>query len=133
MYKTTMFLYQTPALYALDKMAVELDGLPEIELMQRAGTRVWQVINARWGRDVDTMTVFVGCGNNGGDGLVICRLLNEVGYMVSLFCVGNTDSGSRDFKINFDYIQNYDIPQTNIDENNAGQFSRLTDSESGCF
>lgn len=89
MYKTTMFLYQTPALYMLDKMAVELDGLPEIELMQRAGTRVWQVIKARWGRHLDTITVFVGSGNNGGDGFVVALQASATGLTVQLISYGD--------------------------------------------
>ncbi len=89
MYKTTMFLYQTPALYALDKMAVELDGLSEIELMQRAGTRVWQVIKARWGSHLDTITVFVGSGNNGGDGFVVALQASAAGFTVQLISHGD--------------------------------------------
>lgn len=89
MYKTTMFLYQTPALYKLDKMAVELDGLPEIELMQRAGTRVWQVIEARWSGHLDTITVFVGSGNNGGDGFVVALQASAAGLAVQLISHGD--------------------------------------------
>jgi hydroxyethylthiazole kinase-like uncharacterized protein yjeF len=89
MYKTTMFLYQTPALYTLDKMAVELDCLPEIELMQRAGTRVWQVIKARWGSQLKTITVFVGSGNNGGDGFVVALQASAAGLSVQL--IGHGD------------------------------------------
>lgn len=89
MYKTTMFLYQTPALYALDKMAVELDGLPEIELMQRAGTRVWQVIKERWGSHLGTITVFVGSGNNGGDGFVVALQASAAGLDVQLISHGD--------------------------------------------
>jgi NAD(P)H-hydrate epimerase len=89
MYKTTMFLYQTPALYSLDKMAVELDGLLEIELMQRAGTRVWQVIKARWSRQLKAITVFVGCGNNGGDGFVVALQAIAAGLAVQLISHGD--------------------------------------------
>lgn len=95
MYKTTMFLYQTPALYALDKMAVELDGLPEIELMQRAGTRVWQVIKARWGSHLDTITIFVGSGNNGGDGFVVALQARAVGLAVQLISHGDLECQSN--------------------------------------
>jgi hydroxyethylthiazole kinase-like uncharacterized protein yjeF len=89
MYKTTMFLYQTTALYALDKMAIELDGLSEVELMQRAGTRIWQVIKSRWGSHLDTITVFVGHGNNGGDGFVTALLADAAGLAVQLISHGD--------------------------------------------
>jgi NAD(P)H-hydrate epimerase len=89
MYKTTMFLYQTPALYTFDKMVVELDGLSEVELMQRAGTRVWQVIKARWGSHLDTITIFVGCGNNGGDGFVVALQASVAGLAVQLISHGD--------------------------------------------
>ena len=70
-------------------MAVELDGVSEVELMQRAGMRIWQVIKARWGSHLDTITVFVGRGNNGGDGFVTALLANAAGLAVQLISHGD--------------------------------------------
>lgn len=100
-----------------DQFTIKNEPIHSIDLMERASEVFVRWFTHRF--DVDSpIVVFCGVGNNGGDGLVICRLLNDAGFTVSLFCVGDPDSGSRDFKINYDIIQNYDIPQTVIDETN---------------
>lgn len=105
-----------------DQFTIKNEPIHSIDLMERASEEFVKWFTAQFSAD-SPVVIFCGTGNNGGDGLVICRLLNEAGYMVSLFCVGDPDSGSRDFKINYDYIQNYDIPQTVIEE---GNFPELT-------
>ncbi|MCH7548281.1 MAG: hypothetical protein IH969_01880 [Candidatus Krumholzibacteriota bacterium] len=63
---------------------------PGIELMERAGRGCAQVIHERYGdEDGDTKAaVFVGKGNNGGDGLVVGRYLAEAGWRVSIHLLG---------------------------------------------
>jgi NAD(P)H-hydrate epimerase len=46
-------------------------GVPGIELMERAGRGVTHIIQARFAQG--HAAVFVGPGNNGGDGLVVAR------------------------------------------------------------
>ncbi len=60
----------------MDKAAVERDGLAEIELMRRAGTRVWREISERW-PELSQITVFAGAGNNGGDAFVVAILARQ--------------------------------------------------------
>lgn len=47
-----------------------------------------------------TFMVFCGVGNNGGDGLVIARLLSRNGYNVVVYVVEFSDKQSPDFKAN---------------------------------
>lgn len=97
-----------------DQFTIKNEPIHSIDLMERASEEFVHWFTERF-RKSHPVVVFCGTGNNGGDGLVICRLLNSAGYTVSLFCIGDPGKGSRDFKINFDYIQNYDIPQTDLD------------------
>ena len=61
--------------------------VPGLELMERAGRGVVKAIFARFGApraDGHHAAIFVGPGNNGGDGLVVARLLIEAGWACSI-------------------------------------------------
>lgn len=66
----------TPAqMRDVDRRTVEL-GIPGIVLMENAGHRVVEFLEARFGPlDAQRIAVLCGKGNNGGDGLVIARQL----------------------------------------------------------
>ena len=87
-YKFHMLLYLPEMVYQLDKAAVEQDGLAEIELMQRAGQRVWRSLVTRW-PEVSTITVFAGAGNNGGDAFVVALSARRQGVEVQLLVQGD--------------------------------------------
>ncbi len=71
-----MNLYDPDSIYSMDKAAVDRDGLSEVELMYRAGSRVLREINQRW-PELSAITVFAGAGNNGGDAFVIAILAKQ--------------------------------------------------------
>jgi len=83
-----MQLYVPESVYRLDQAAVAVDGLSEIELMRRAGGRVWQVLGERW-PGVERITVFAGSGNNGGDAFVVAGCALEAGVEVQLLVKGD--------------------------------------------
>lgn len=57
---------------------------PGIELMERAGRQITEYILHRFGPEPQKAVIFVGPGNNGGDGLVIARLLAREGWTCSV-------------------------------------------------
>ncbi|HXV13643.1 MAG TPA: NAD(P)H-hydrate dehydratase [Candidatus Krumholzibacteria bacterium] len=63
--------------------------VPGIELMERAGRGVAKGIAARVERG--KAVIFVGPGNNGGDGLVVARLLAAAGWECSIHLLKTTD------------------------------------------
>ncbi|MBT8435106.1 MAG: NAD(P)H-hydrate dehydratase [Gammaproteobacteria bacterium] len=83
-----MLLFTPDKVYQLDKAAVEQDGFAEIELMQRAGRRVWQAITERWPQ-LSAITVFAGAGNNGGDAFVVALSAHREGVDVQLLIQGD--------------------------------------------
>ena len=87
-YKLGMLLYLPEKVYLLDKAAVELDGLAEIELMLRAGQRVWRALVARW-PELTKITVLAGVGNNGGDAFVVALSARQQGVEVQLLIQGD--------------------------------------------
>lgn len=76
-------LYTAAQVRRLDACAIQGHGIPGIELMERAGARVFEVARAacpgarRW-------LVLCGGGNNGGDGYVVARLAHAAGLDVTV-------------------------------------------------
>ena len=57
---------------------------PGLELMERAGRGVAEVIRHEYGGESRKAVIFVGPGNNGGDGLVVARYLAQAGWRCSV-------------------------------------------------
>jgi NAD(P)H-hydrate epimerase len=64
-----------------DRRTTEECGVPSLTLMENAGTRVVEEMERALGEDLRRSAVIVLCGkgNNGGDGLVVARLLKARG------------------------------------------------------
>ena len=62
----------------MDRLTIEKYGVPGLTLMERAGEAVTQSILERFARNAKKGVLIVaGKGNNGGDGLVVARLLKK--------------------------------------------------------
>ena len=86
----------------LDKCAIEEYGVPGIVLMENAGRGVAELL-LRLDPDLTGVTTVCGRGNNGGDGFVIARHLENLGVHVSLIVVAeNVSDIVGDARINYD-------------------------------
>ena len=73
-------------IHEVDKRAIEELHIPEIVLMENAGSAVYRAIRNFCGEiDGGNACVVIGSGNNGGDGLVVARYLANAGMKVSVF------------------------------------------------
>jgi ADP-dependent NAD(P)H-hydrate dehydratase / NAD(P)H-hydrate epimerase len=79
-----MKILSSEAMKGFDRRTIEEYGLPGAVLMETAGLRVTEFVRS-WLPDQAKVLVLAGPGNNGGDGLVIARLLAKAGYDVSLW------------------------------------------------
>ena len=62
----------------IDRLTIEKYGVPSLTLMERAGEAVTQSIMERFaGNGKKGVLIVAGKGNNGGDGLVVARLLKK--------------------------------------------------------
>ena len=75
-------LYEAAEMRAADTWAIEEQGVPEADLMERAGLGLARVTAAVAGSG--PVRIVVGKGNNGGDGRVAARLLAGDGYEVEV-------------------------------------------------
>jgi NAD(P)H-hydrate epimerase len=80
----------------VDRRAIEEYGLPGIVLMENAGRRCSELI------DGGPVVICCGKGNNGGDGYVIARHLENRGMAVEILSVCGVEELKGDARINAD-------------------------------
>ncbi|MHB8242436.1 MAG: NAD(P)H-hydrate dehydratase [Solirubrobacteraceae bacterium] len=86
----------------VDRWAIEERGVAGLDLMERAGAGVAQAVE-RVAPD-GPVTVVCGKGNNGGDGLVVARLLRDAGREVSVVCVADPQDFAGDALTNLERL-----------------------------
>ena len=101
-----MKIFSAEQLMEADRRTIRNQDITSDELMERAGTLVFNEIHKRLKGAGGPVKIFCGIGNNGGDGLVIGRLLIEHGYEVTIYVVNYSDKRSPNFLKNYDRIKN---------------------------
>ncbi len=100
-----MKIFDIEQLAEADKITAKKQGLKEGELMEREGTLVFNDIHSKLNGAQIPIKIFCGIGNNGGDGLVVGRLLIEHGYQVIVCIVNYSKTRTQDFLLNYDRIK----------------------------
>ena len=95
-------LFTADEMRAADAWAIDEAGVPAIDLMERAGAGLARAVAAAAG--AGPIRVLCGKGNNGGDGLVVARLLREEGRAVDVLAVGDLDETRGDARVNLDRL-----------------------------
>ena len=91
----TQPLYTAAQVQRLDKCAIEDHGIPGINLMELAGSRVFEQAVLKFPESRNWL-IFCGGGNNGGDGYIVARLAGEAGLNVVVCALKSMDSLSGD-------------------------------------
>ncbi len=95
----------------LDHSASEIFGIPSIVLMENAGLGTVRMIEKELGPCKNTFAlIFVGPGNNGGDGLVIGRHLYQRGCQPVFFFLVSPDKLKGDPAVNLQIIKKLKLP-----------------------
>ncbi|WP_299113707.1 NAD(P)H-hydrate dehydratase [uncultured Winogradskyella sp.] len=101
-----MKVFSKAQIYEGDKLTTERQNIASTDLMERAGTQIFNWIHTRMQGAQVPIHIFCGIGNNGGDGLVLSRHLITHGYNVITYIINCSDKRSKDFLINYDRIKN---------------------------
>lgn len=90
-----------------DRHTIEKFKLPSLLLMERAALVTAEEIRKRLGADAKKVLVVSGCGNNGGDGLAVGRLLMLEGCQVTFVMPGSMDKCTEETKRQMEIVQEY--------------------------
>jgi NAD(P)H-hydrate epimerase len=82
-----------------DAFTMAHEPVASIDLMERAATACFRWLVSRFSVD-SHFHIYVFCGNNGGDGLAIARMMHLSGYQVHVYEVKSDRSPSGDFAEN---------------------------------
>jgi hydroxyethylthiazole kinase-like uncharacterized protein yjeF len=95
-------LFEAAEMRAVDAWAIEEQGVPSLDLMERAGVGLARV--AARVADRGPPRIVIGKGNNGGDGLVAARLLRGDGNEVDVLTVAPLDELRGDALANLERL-----------------------------
>lgn len=98
-----MRVVTTHTMQEIDKRASEEFGIPGLRLMEAAGQSCVDEIVGEFGLK-GCAVVLAGKGNNGGDGYVIARLLNQKGWNVKVIILADREQISGDAAINLEKL-----------------------------
>lgn len=100
-----MKLFRSDQIRNIDQYTIENEPVSSVELMERAAQQLFFWINERYEKS-SRFVVFAGTGNNGGDGLVLARLLANNGYKADVQFINVSDKISSDCGLNLDRLEN---------------------------
>lgn len=122
-----MKILPTEKIRQADQYTIQNEPISSVDLMERAATEVFEWLLRHINKD-SKIKIFCGMGNNGGDGLVVARLLSVVGIVPEVFMVRYSEKMSHDCEANhlrlqqetvipvFDIRSEADFPSVSEDE-----------------
>lgn len=109
-----MYIPNSDQIRKADQYTLMVQKISSAELMERAAGKCADRILELYGKE-NSFAVFCGPGNNGGDGLVIARLLKKAGAEVFVFILP-AKKRSKENSLNLRRVRNIGILPEEIDE-----------------
>jgi len=104
-----MKIFDTINIREADKITITNQSITSIQLMERASFEVFLWLKKHFPDKETTFHVFCGQGNNGGDGLVVARLLKDDGYPLMLDIVEDAGKPTPEFEVALQHIKESNI------------------------
>ncbi|SMB89582.1 NAD(P)H-hydrate epimerase [Desulfonispora thiosulfatigenes DSM 11270] len=121
-----MFVVNSAEMQEIDRIATEEWGIPEIVLMENAGLKVVEEIKKRFTNLKDKkITLILGKGNNGGDGLVVARHLCNLGADIKIFLFGQKEFKNSSL-VNYNIVKRLPIKVHKLEHENNLHLLRLS-------
>ena len=105
----TRRLYTAKQTRAIDRDAIEGQGIPGPELMGRAAEAVCRLIQKEY-PEIERIVVYAGVGNNAGDGYLVARRMQELGRSVRIVQLVPGQSLQGDARAAFEEAMRVEIP-----------------------
>src|SRR5581483_2223856 len=96
-------LYDAAQQRALDEWAIGELGIAGVDLMERAGAGLAEIVQRL--APTGEIVVVCGKGNNGGDGFVCARLLRRLGRDARVLLLGSPDELQGDARTNYERLE----------------------------
>jgi len=88
----------------IDAYTIASEPISSLDLMERAARQMFNWLQERYTTD-RSFVIFAGPGNNGGDALVLARMLTEAEYPAELYLMKISDRLSGDASINLQHLK----------------------------
>ena len=120
------------AVTALEMQSIEMNaeylGVSQIQLMENAGNAVSFAIVSRFSAD-SRVAIYSGPGKNGGDGMVVARILSSQGYNVTFYLVGREmDLHDETVILNWAALKNM-TSSVNLEVSSDSSIVRVADAD----
>lgn len=119
-------LYTADQMRAADSWAIEKQGIPSLDLMEKAGAEVARFVTEIY--PSGEICIVCGKGNNGGDGLVCARMLSKQGHKVKVLLLAPETELSGDSKENLNRLRESDC-EIEVAEGKKDLSSALTNAQ----
>jgi hydroxyethylthiazole kinase-like uncharacterized protein yjeF len=108
-------LYRAAQVRELDRVAIEDFGIPGFKLMQTAAAVAFTQLMENWPQ-LRRLQVFVGSGNNAGDGYIVAGLAQDAGLDVTLIAIADAAALKGDAKVAWQWAQEKGLVSVAFDE-----------------
>ncbi len=104
-----MKIFSASQLHEADSATIAHKDITSTELMEFAATQAFHWILTALQPGLKNLRILCGIGNNGGDGLVLARLLSQARYEVTVYVLAFSEEHTADFDRNLKRLQTLDV------------------------